>query len=95
MSGRLHRETQARILLGRAIRERMAAGIGVACIAPVTSDLFVSAVEEERQQAIQLCQRCPILVECRAAAIARREASPYIYGGQIWWPSRWTEDGGA
>ena len=59
------------------------------CSDPGLSWLWLSDSYIERGEAVKLCRGCPVLEECRAAAVARRESfgvfGPKDFSGRGKW----------
>ena len=72
--------------LNRALLEMANRGLRPRC-SDYGADLWISERLEERREAAQLCQGCPVQIECLSAAQARREKFG-VYGGKDMTPNR-------
>lgn len=81
MSETLGNPTPARDRLDDAVRACVDAGDLPPCLAPNNGSLWLSERRDERDTAAQLCQPCPILEPCAAAAEEGRETFG-VWGGR-------------
>ena len=72
------REETARF--SQALRNLDARGLRTPCSDDQISYLWLSELFNERRQATKWCRSCPVIVECRTAAVARREKW-FVFGG--------------
>jgi hypothetical protein len=75
------RRTEEGERLRQALVDRGRRGLRTHCSDPVLGDLWVSEHRADRAEAVKLCVGCPVIVECGAAAVARRERH-YVWGGR-------------
>jgi hypothetical protein len=59
--------------LTKALLDAAVAGLRPHCSEAGMGGLWLSELESERSEAVKLCAGCPVLAECRAVAVARRE----------------------